>query len=471
MLQQFLQGLAPFAGAIILGLFTAYIVRQILLLRRVVEPNEVHIVQARGTTKAYGKGQEDGNAYYDWPAWIPFIGVQTIPLPLSVFDESLAGYEAYDVGKVPFVVDVMAFYRISDPIMASERVAHMSELREQLRAILQGAARTILAKEEIEDIMLERSRYGQMFTNEVEVQLKQWGVSTVKTIELMDIRDGVDSQVVSNIMAKKESLIDRQSREEVANNKKEAQIAEINAQKERDVSEQEAILLVGQRTAEQTKQVGIANEQAQQDIKDQQAITATKDMAVKRVEDVKAAEIHKDVIIVQAEENKQNRIITAEADKQEKIVMAEGVKESTITTAEGTLESEKMEATAIQVKGEASAEAERLMQEAPQHAAILLAKEIGQNPEYQEYLVNIEEIARGKAVGIEQAEALQNADIKVIVQGGDDANSGLDSVMDIFSAKGGTSLGAAAEAFSQTPEGRRLMDKFIGTTDGVGEPS
>ena len=187
-----------------------------MAFRRVVEPNEVHIVQTSKATHTYGRGSESGNSYYEWPAWIPVIGVQTIVLPLSVFDLDLTNYEAYDIGKVPFVVDVVAFFRIANPETASERIQDLTELRCQLESILQGAVRTILAKHEIEEIMMERSTFGKLFTEEVHDQLKAWGVENVKNIELMDIRDGQDSKTVSNIMAKKESLIEMQSRQEVA---------------------------------------------------------------------------------------------------------------------------------------------------------------------------------------------------------------------------------------------------------------
>jgi flotillin len=52
--------------------------------------------------------------------------------------------------------------------------------------------------------MEERSVYGQQFTDEVKDQLQEWGVVAVKNIELMDIRDSKDSNVIENIMDKKE---------------------------------------------------------------------------------------------------------------------------------------------------------------------------------------------------------------------------------------------------------------------------
>ena len=241
-------------------------------------------------------------------------------------------------------------------------------MQEQLENILQGAVRTILAKHDIEQIMEDRSTYGVAFTQETAEQLKAWGVSNVKNIELMDIRDGRDSKTISNIMAKKESLIEMQSRSTVAKNIKEAQLAEIDAQREADVRRQEAEQLVGERTAEKDKNVGIANELAQQEIKEQARTTAEKDMAVKKVEDVRQAEINKEVRIVQAEEKKQVDIIETEGQKQ-----------MTILAAEGDLRDAEMEAKGKLAVGTAEAEAKRLAEMALVSPQIELAQEIGEN--------------------------------------------------------------------------------------------
>ena len=146
-----------------------------LLLRRVVPTNEVHIVQSGKATVSYGKDHESGNTYYEWPSWLPKIGIVKIVLPVSVFDGDLEAYEAYDKGRLPFVVDVKAFFRISDSNLAAQRVSSFDELRSQLHAILQGAVRTILASADIEEIMQGRSQFGEAFTREVEAQLVKIG--------------------------------------------------------------------------------------------------------------------------------------------------------------------------------------------------------------------------------------------------------------------------------------------------------
>lgn len=433
-----------------LAIIAALITIWIISLRRVVSTNEVHIIQSSRKTVSFGKDQEAGNTYYEWPSWIPLIGIQVIKLPVSVFSLRLRDYEAYDNGRLPFVLDLEAFFRIDNSNIAAQRVAHFQELNGQLTSILQGAARTILASKSIEEIMQGRSEFGIAFTEEVNEQLKAWGVTTVKNIELMDIRDSRDSQVIQNIMEKKKSEIDRESRVVVAENRKAAENAEIDAQREVEINRQLAEKQVGIKTAEKEKEVGIAIEKSQQEIKEQQKVTTEKAMEIARVEQVKQAEIAKDVNVVRAEEVKQTEIVKAEGEKQK-----------TVLIAEGQLEAEKRNADAILVKGQATAEAEKLLQLAPVEAQIVLAKEIGENQNYQQYLVTIRQVEAAQMVGVEQARALEKADIKVIANNGS-VTGGISSLGELFTSQGGTNIGALLEGMSQTPAGKALMDKLVG---------
>lgn len=432
------------------GLFFVVMTIWILNLRRVVSTNEVHIVQSSGTTTSYGKDQSAGNKYYQWPTWVPFVGIQVIKLPVSVFSLPILNYDAYDSGRLPFVLDLAAFFRIEDSNVAAQRVDSMDELEDQLRAILQGAARTILASKDIEEIMQGRSEFGNLFTNEVTEQLKAWGVGTVKNIELMDIRDVEGSRVIANIMEKKKSEIDRESRVTVAENKRQAENAEIDASREIEINRQKAAEQVGIRTADKDKLVGIANEKAQQEILEQQKVTTEKDMDVKRVTDVKSAEILKDVNIVKADEQKATDVIKADGEKQK-----------TVLIAEGKLEAQKREAEGYLVNGQAKAESEKLLQLAPVEAQIVLAKEIGENQNYQQYLVTIRNVEKDEKIGIEQAKALMQAEIKVIANSGD-ASSGLASVGQVLSSKGGQAIASMVEGLAQTENGQALINKFVG---------
>ena len=103
-------------------------------------------------------------------------------------------------------------------------------------------------------------------------------------------------------------------------------------------------------------------------------------MEVRRVEEVRQAEIERD-----------KQVVAAEQDKQ-----------TTVIIADGELEAEKKKATGIEVVGKANAEAEKAMQLAPVQAQIELAKEIGNNAGYMQYLMTVEGIKGYVVVGGER---------------------------------------------------------------------
>lgn len=426
-------------GVLGLSLLTA------IIFRRVVPTNEVHIVQSSKATVSYGKDSGNGNTYYEWPSWMPLFGVTKVRLPVNIFDLDLEGYEAYDQGRLPFVVDVKAFFQITNSNIAAQSVLSFDELREQLKAIVQGAVRVILASNSIETILQGRSTFGEQFTKEVAEQLTRWGVSAVKNIELMDIRDSNQGSVIRNIMDKKKSLIEMESRSEVAKNKKVASVAEIEAQREVDFQKQVAMQSIGLRTIEAEREVALQKEAKIQALTDQMKVTKDKEMAVAQVAAVRDAEITRDVELVKAEQNRKTALIQAEA-----------YKDSTILTAQGKLEAKRREAEGISVEGQAKADAEKAMQLAPVAAQITLAKEIGANESYQKYLITVKQVEAQQAVGIEQAKALEQADVKVIANTGA-PTSGLSSVMDLFSSRGGTELGAMLEGLGNTEKGQALL--------------
>lgn len=447
--------LVAVAAAVVLGLLVFF---WTIALRRVVPVNEVHIVQTRKNTVSYGKGF-DSNTYYEWPSRIPMIGLTRVTLPVSNFAIDLPDYAAYDKERVPFLVHVMAFFRISDSNTAAQRVASFEELKEQLTAIVQGSVRTVLAAHEIDQIMLDRSRFGEAFTKEVTPQLGGWGVEAIKNIELMDIRDSHESEVIQNIMAKRTSGIERESRLVVADNTRQAEMAEIVAKREIEMSRQQAAEQVGLRTAEKEKNVGVANEQSSQQVKVQQRETAAKDMDVTQVKSVRNAEINREVAVITAAQAKEVAIVQADAAKQVAIVSAEGSKQQTVLTAEGQLEAAKRNAEGIAVEGNAKGTAETAILMAPVDAQIKLAEKIGSDQGYQNYLLGIRNIEAAQAVGTAQAEALKSADVKVISNAGT-PSKGLSSVMDLFSADGGTAIASMLEGLAQSPEGKKLLQKF-----------
>lgn len=454
-------------GLVIVGIIAFLAVALVItlvtsgMLRKVVPTNEVHIVQSKKATTPYGRGREKGAVYYNWPSFLPFIGVQVTRLPESNFDVSLDRYVAYDQGRLPFLVDIKGFFRIKNPEVAAQRVANFDELNLQLVDILKGAVRKVLATNHLEEILQDRAKLGQEFTQEVADGLLEWGVEPVKTIEFMNITDADGYEVIANIMAKEVSRIDRESRVEVASNDREAELREIDARRDIEMQRQDAEQQVGIRTAEKDKQVGIANELSNQEVLLQNKETTSRQMEVRQVEEVRAAEIAKSVAVVKADQDRQVQVVNANADKERTVINADAKKAELETIAQGNLTQAELNAKGIQATGAAEAEARKLMELAPVQAQITLAQEIGENKSYQEYLLGDRTIQANEAIGIENAKALARADIKVIANTGD-ASAGIASIGQLLSPQGGTQLGGMLEAIRNTPEGKKILDKITG---------
>lgn len=446
---------------IFIGLILSFIWRE------VVPTNKVHIVQSRKKTTSYGSGIDNGNVYYCIPSFIPIFGVTRIILPVNNFDLPLTAYEAYDKDRVPFRVDVTAFFRIEDTNIAAKRINSFEELKKQLDIIVRGSVRKILASHEIHDIMTQRSTFGEQFTTEVSAELKEWGICPVKNMELMDISDSKDSHVIADIMAKKSSNIEAESRKVVATNKQQAETAEIeakrtvqlssiDAKKATDLFQIEAEEAIGMRNAAQNKVVGIERQKVEQQIKEQEALTKQKEMEILSVSVQRDAEIKKAAAIVKAEQDAEILVKIEKGKFEQAKVSAENIK----ITASAELEKTTLEAQGVQKTGEARAEAEKAFQLAPVQAQITLAKEIGENQRYQQYLITIRQIEAHQVIGVAQAEALTKADIKVIANTGS-APQGIDSVSEILSSKGGQQVGAFLEGLSNSDVGKKVLDKIV----------
>ena len=463
-------GTVSLVGAVLLVLY-------ILGLRRIVPTNEVHIVQRTKDTVSYGRDGTDqmGNTYYQIPAWVPKFGVVVSKLPTTVIDIDIPNYAAYDKDRLPFVIDIKAFFRISDFNKAATRVFTINELKDQLTSIVKGAARSILAKENLEVIMSERNKYGEMFTDLVSAQLKEWGVTVVKNIELMDIRDGEGSQVISNIMQKKESAIEMEKRVEVAKNLKAAKEAEILAKQEIELKQQDADRQVGLRQAEVKQEVGIANEKQKQQVQEQAKVTAEKEMAVKQVQEVQSAEIEKQAAevkanqdkevtkvnaeaqVIQAEANQKVIVVNAKAEKEQVELKASATKTQVELKAEADLTAATNEAKGIEAKGKATATSRDLLEKAQVAGQIELFSKVNKDKEYQEFLVRQRQVEAMEKIGVEQAKNLSGADIKIFANAGSVAD-GVTQAGKVLSPKTGLDLGSMLESLGSVPAGKELLD-------------
>lgn len=487
-----MQSILALAPYILPALLVLFVVVKILSLRRIVPTNVVHIVQRGNQTISYGTNKQS-NVYYEWPKWLPILGVSVRQLPVSNFDIDLKRYEAYDKDRVPFVVDVKAFFHISNTNIAAEKVESFDELKGQLENVVQGAVRSILAKSKLEEIMEERSIFGKQFTDAVNADLENWGVEAIKNIELMDVRDADGSHVIQQIMAKRMSAIDMESRIEVAKNQKIAKQSELEAKKEVEVTTAETLRIaseaqaqaeqaIGIAKAETMKKTGIAQQQSISEIAKAEKATAEQRMEVVKINEIKNAEINKERELILAEQEKQKMEIQVQANRHRLETEAAAQLEAKKKEAEaaktlGTAEAEVIksrgisEAEVIKAKGVSEAESRKAMELASVTAQTTLAEKIGENKPYQEYLIRVKEVEVSQVVGVAQyesmAKALAASDLKLMVNSGD-VHSGINKISDLFSSKGASQLNGLIEGLKQTDEGKNILsmlNAFTGNSE------
>ncbi len=422
-----------FYSIVVVGGFIGTSLLLAALWRVVVSPEVVHVVQRKKSTVVYGKDTEVGNVFYKVPSWIPIFGVNYKIMPVSIFKIPLEKYRAYDSKKAPFMVDVTAFFRINaaDAAQAAQRVSSFDDLYNELLEVLRGAVRKILASNEIEKIMTERSILGESFMNEVKSQVSAWGVN-VLNIEFMDISDDETSEesIITAIMKKHSSYIQRKSQEEVAINEKEAKLVQINAKREADVEALQAQEVTEKRDAERVQQVGIANEKANQSIQEEKKMTMEREMAVLRVEEVEAKKIQATALVEEAEGIKVSNIRKAEGDKESQALEGKGIGEREAAIGSG-------EASAIRQKGLAEAEAKERLAD-----ALSRFEEEGLLA-----LLGEKFIEKDKDVGVAIARAYEDADMKVIQTGDSRPKNLLEMATSVDS---GAKLGGMLESLKQT---------------------
>jgi len=456
-----------FLGAIII----------LINLRRVVPTNEVHIVQRKKTSEVYGRWFESWNIYLSWPSWMPLFWVDVQRLPLSIFTIQLLEYRAYDSWKVPFLVDVTAFFVIKEPEIAAQKIYSIQELNTQLNEVLKWVIRKTLASKDIVEIMESRTEIKDEFYNEVFSAVKDWWID-LKNVEFMDIKDPEDwsSKVIDNIMNKKRSQIESESQIEVAENQKratiekenkdsearakaaeaksKADIVEYDSRRQADMKKIENEKITQNLEIEKDRSLAMQKEEVKQNLFEATKITREKELAVKQLEDEKTAEINKNIELIKAEEQKQKSIIEAQALAEASKLDAQARAQAKELDAQAQAKAKELEAQAEKIRIESIwlAEARKIdfMWTAEAKNKVEMAKALNSfSKEALDYMEKELDVKLSEIVDLEKAKALSRADIKIISTW-ENGGNWVKNFMELFSANWWAHLWAMFENFKNT---------------------
>jgi len=395
------------------------------LLRRVVPPEFADVVVDRKSMRIYSGDvtvTAGGNAnpvYYAIPAFIPFLGVTIRRMPLKIMEIQVMNFETFAKGNPRFVVDSSVYCKISDVAEAARRFPgsgkDLSEFQSSIKQIIISAIRKTTASYTVEDVIAKREEIAKVIESELAPDFSKWGIQ-LTNVSIVDIRDPKDgsSTVIRDISAKMEAGINSNSRMEVANRMREAEIVEAET---REVAVKRGI--------QADEQISMRDQDKKMRVAEQERLAAEKEMEVYNVREVRRAEI-----------DAQASVRKAEGEKRAIIERANGERENLTLVGEGN---------AKKIEYEGNAEANIIRVKKIANADGMMAEAKAQ--EYQQNkAIEIKKLEVFLAAAMEYAKALQSANVKFFGTGD------TKSFIDMFSPQGGINVGGMLTALKETDE-------------------
>lgn len=319
----------------------------------VVQPNQAHIVtRLSGGRKVYSpKLNQDGSqpnktAYF----YVPGLMKRQI-LPLTNIKMEINDIELHDKEVAPFLCDVVCWFHIVDPALASERLdlehreGTFGSVVESLRLLVPAVAREVAMKQELLDIMRDRKTFGVELESSVESQIEKWGVNVVD-LEINDIRDTTTSGVIRNYESMRQTVVQSTARKQNAQQVQEAIVAEQSNLQLANMKTAEVEETYRKRQIEKDKAIGISEAE-----RDKEIALKTKDANLSKVDaqrtlEVGQADIHALAVV---------KVASGEADA----IKVKGERTAEVTRLTGTAEAD-----VVLAKGTAEADVKLKMAEA-----------------------------------------------------------------------------------------------------------
>jgi len=430
-------GIATWIVAGTVGFLGITLIPWWLSLRRIVPPKYADVVTSSSGVKVYSvdpevtKTEVAQTTYYEFPSWIPKIGVTVRRMPLTIIEVPIKHYKTFAKGNARFVADVSVYCKIFNVLEAAKRFpgTSLEDFIEGIKEIVVSAVRITTANFTVEEVIAHREKVADRIETEIKDDFHKWGVQ-LTNVAIIDIKDPEEgSTVVHDISAKKEAEINSISRKEIAQKMREAEMVEAENREKAETRKLEADQKIGERDQVRAQKIAAEEQKAKKS-----------EMEVERVEKVTRAEILARAKIKESEGTKQATIEVAKGN-QEKLER-EGKGKAVAVKAEGTSEADV-------IKAKKFAEAEGL------------SKYADAQKKQQEYAEMIRRIEMEEKVRVATAKALQTANMKFISAGSPK------TLMDLLSPEGGLSAGAGIGTLlmglqETDPETYKKITKFLG---------
>lgn len=403
----------------------------------VVEPNKAHVVVAfSGGRKIYHPSLNNQKSAY---FYIPMF-MRRIIVSLENVKHEINNIELRDSKFAPFRCDITCWFKIANPDLAAEKLdvnedgGIMDSIRETLNAQVQGVVRAAAMKQEIVELMQDRTTFGKSVFMEVNGDLDEWGVQLVK-LEIIDFSDSENSNVIQDYESRREAEISSLTRQSVAKNDQEAKVKEAEALKTSETARIEAEQLIQMRDLERKENIGVRDQAARLKVATQTDLANERQVLADKTK-----------VVGEAKYQAEASVILADGKKNSAIKESEGLKEAKINTAKGEAESIDMTGTAQANVIEKQAEAQKKFQDASKE--IELAKISA-------------DIQKTKYTSV--AEALKQANIQIISRDmsfmgfGAEQGAGIGKFLDNIESSSGVDVKSIIKNF--LPKKEKVTDK------------
>ena len=228
--------------------------------------------------------------------------------------------------------------------------ASVSDVQSQLKTILDGGIRLIIASMSVEELNSDRDAFKTKVNEILGNELAKVGYD-ITNINIQEITD--NQGILKNLSKKKETDARAQSEADIADKEKDGAIRKANIQKEQEIqvatADKERETTVSQTKQEQAVRVAEIEKEQQ-----------TKIAETLREKEVQLAEINKDkeAGIASQKALEVAAVAEADADAESKKAEAEARKIAAVAAQNAKAESEKAESLALQRKAVATAEAD-----------------------------------------------------------------------------------------------------------------
>jgi len=316
----------------------------------VVPPHEAHVVVSRGKGRKVFcskvlEGQKLQSAYW----YIP-ISQRRIVIPLENIRIKIDGIPLRDQLMAKFSGDVICFLSVVDPLLAAEKLGRIEaqegkigfpRMEAEVGNLIEAITRNASMSMEVYEIMRHRDAFSQEVKKRVNEPLKDWGVQLID-LEVIHFTDIEKYTVIKDLEQRQASLINAETRKQVADNQKGADIVESLANKETEMARAENEELFRIRQIQKDQKVGQSQQEAAQKIAEAEMEANRQKVEAQRVLQVGTAQVGAQARIEQAkgdsEAVKTKADGDAEAARKTGFAEAEVSKAKLIAEADGTKE-------------------------------------------------------------------------------------------------------------------------------------